>query len=95
MAIHQMHDVPWNAHISRNLTLNIISASYCWPAMDRDAAAYIASCDSCKRNKAHHSSNKKYRVPLTVPERPFQIIVDIQSVLRRYQIRIMLYDMNN
>ena len=73
-ALYQMHDAPWSAHVSRTRTLAVLRTVYWWPSMADDVATYVASCDSCQRNKAHHSTKNNLLVPLPVPERPFQII---------------------
>jgi hypothetical protein len=70
----QMHDAPWSAHVGRTRTLAIIRTSYWWPTLDVDVRSYVASCDSCQRNKAHHTTKQNFMVPLPVPERPFQIV---------------------
>ena len=74
MAMYQMHDAPWSAHVGRNRTLDIIRTSYWWPSIDADVRSYVASCDKCQRNKAHHSVKQKFMLPLPVPERPFQTV---------------------
>ena len=69
-----MHDTPWSAHVGRTRTLAILRTAYWWPSIDKDVAAYVASCDSCQRIKAHHGLKNNLLVPLLVPKRPFQII---------------------
>ena len=70
----QMHDAPWSAHVGRARTLSVLRSAYWWPSLDADVKAYVASCDKCQRNKAHHSFKNNLLAPLPVPERPFQLI---------------------
>ena len=74
LAMFQMHDAPWSAHVGRARTLTVLRSVYWWPDLDSDVRTYVASCDSCQRNKAHHAISENLLAPLPVPERPFQII---------------------
>jgi transposase InsO family protein len=73
-ALFSMHDAPWAGHVGRNRMLIALKAAYWWKYLDRDARKYVETCDSCQRNKPHHSIKENLLAPLPVPERPFQTI---------------------
>jgi len=66
----ECHDAVTGAHFGRDKTLEAIRRRFSWPGMTTDVDAYIASCDSCQRNKPSQLLTPGPLMPLPIPERP-------------------------
>jgi transposase InsO family protein len=70
----QHHDTPLAGHIGRDRTFEIINRTFWWPAMRRDIDQFVASCDSCQRNKSRNGKIPGLLQPLPIPESPWQVV---------------------
>ena len=66
------HDAKVSGHLGASRTVARIQANYFWPRIVKDVRIYIASCDSCQRNKKSTQKPIGLMQPLPVPERPFE-----------------------
>ena len=66
----ECHDSVTGAHFGRDKTLASIRRRFCWAGMATDVDSYIASCDSCQRNKPSQQLTPGPLMPLPIPERP-------------------------
>ena len=64
----ECHDTPYCGHVGRTKTLHNLQRYFWWPHMHADVKQFVATCDSCQRNKS--SNRKPYGLlkPLQIPE---------------------------
>ena len=64
------HDDVTGAHFGRDKTLAAIRRRFTWSGLATDVERYVASCDSCQRNKPSQQLTPGPLMPLPIPERP-------------------------
>jgi transposase InsO family protein len=64
------HDDVTGAHFGRDKTLAAIRRRFTWAGLATDVERYVASCDSCQRNKPSQQLTPGPLMPLPIPERP-------------------------
>jgi hypothetical protein len=78
--LHDAHDTL--GHLGDRKTYAALALSYFWPGLRRDCIRYVASCDSCQRNKARTTRVAGQLHPLPVPGRMFtDIAIDFVGPL--------------
>ncbi|KAL6480093.1 hypothetical protein MHYP_G00111260 [Metynnis hypsauchen] len=65
------HASPFTGHPGVNRTLDFLRRRFWWPSMQRDACAFVASCETCARCKAPRSRPQGPLHPLPIPARPW------------------------
>ena len=76
------HDAPTSGHQGIEKTIERIRRTYYWPGMTSTVKEYIASCDSCFRNKAHrHKEYGKLQSLPTLTKPGQQITLDFVTGL--------------
>lgn len=64
-------------HVGRDRTLQLVSSSYFWPSLRRDAERYVLHCGICQAAKGH-ASNAGLDLPLPIPTQTWSdISVDL------------------
>ena len=53
-------------------TYAAISQYYFWPRMNKDIRKYIASCESCQRNKSSNQQPTGLLQPLSIPTKRWE-----------------------
>jgi hypothetical protein len=64
------HDDVTAGHFGRDKTLEAVRRRFTWPGMTADVERYVATCDSCQRNKPSQQLPPGLLMPLPIPERP-------------------------
>lgn len=64
------HDEVTGAHFGRDKTLAAVRRRFTWAGLPTDVERYVASCDSCQRNKPSQQLTPGPLMPLPIPERP-------------------------
>jgi hypothetical protein len=64
------HDDVTGAHFGRDKTLAAVKRRFTWDGLSAAVEAYVASCDSCQRNKPSQQLTPGPLMPLPIPERP-------------------------
>ena len=64
---------------ARSLVHKLIRAGYYWPTMQRDAEAYIKTCDKCQRFSNTIRQPSEELTPMTAPWPFFQWGLDIMG----------------
>jgi transposase InsO family protein len=64
------HDDVAGAHFGRDKTLSSVRRRFTWDGLASDVERYVASCDSCQRNKPSQQLTPGLLMPLPIPERP-------------------------
>src|SRR5208337_4585839 len=64
------HDDVTGAHFGRDKTLAAVKRRFTWDGLSSAVEAYVASCDSCQRNKPSQQLTPGPLMPLPIPERP-------------------------
>jgi hypothetical protein len=64
------HDDVTGAHFGRDKTLAAVQRRFLWDGLSTAVEAYVASCDSCQRNKPSQQLTPGPLMPLPIPERP-------------------------
>jgi hypothetical protein len=52
--LHEAHECAYFMYPGGNKMYQDLNATYWWYGMKRDAAEYVARCDTCQRVKAEH-----------------------------------------
>ena len=68
----ECHDSVTGAHFGRDKTLAAVKERFAWDGMAGAVERYIATCDSCQRNKPSQQATPGLLMPLPIPERPCQ-----------------------
>jgi hypothetical protein len=66
----ELHDSPTGAHCGRDRMLSEAQRRFTWDGMARDIEQYVATCDSCQRNKHSKQLKPGLLMPLPLPEEP-------------------------
>ena len=66
----ECHDSTTGCHFGRDKTLDAVKRRFAWDGMSTDVDRYVASCDSCQRNKPGQSLTPGPLMPLPLPEHP-------------------------
>jgi hypothetical protein len=78
--LRTMHDVPLAAHSGHRKLLIMMSTRFFFPRMSDHIKRYVATCDSCQRNKAYNANTRGVPTPLPVPTSRFSVVsLDILS----------------
>ena len=64
------HDDPTGAHFGRDKTLAAVQRRFHWTGLSTAVEQYVASCDSCQRNKPSQQLTPGALMPLPLPDRP-------------------------
>ena len=60
----ECHDSTTGCHFGRDKTLDAVKRRFAWDGMSTDVDRYVASCDSCQRNKPGQSLTPGPLMPL-------------------------------
>jgi hypothetical protein len=66
--LREAHESAYSIHPGGNKMYHDLKATCWWYGMKRDAAEYVALCDTCQRVKAEHQRPAGLLQPLQVPE---------------------------
>jgi hypothetical protein len=66
----ELHDSPTGAHCGRDRMLSEAQRRFTWDGLARDVELYVATCDSCQRNKYSKQLKPGLLMPLPLPEEP-------------------------
>jgi hypothetical protein len=61
------HDIEIAGHLGMDKTIEAITRNYYWPKMGKDIKKYIATCDTCQRNKPNNQQPVGLLQPLKTP----------------------------
>jgi transposase InsO family protein len=64
------HDEITGVHFGRDKTLAAVQRRFTWKGLSADVERYVASCDSCQRNKPSRQLTPGPLMPLPIPEQP-------------------------
>jgi hypothetical protein len=64
----EAHDSAYSIHLGCTKMYQDLKAHFLWHNMKRDAAEYVALCDTCQRVKAEHQRAAGLLQPLKIPE---------------------------
>jgi hypothetical protein len=73
-AMTECHDTPYCGHVGRTKTLHNVQKYFWWRYMNADVKNFVASCDSCQRNKSGNRKPFGTLQPLPIPEDTWQSI---------------------
>jgi hypothetical protein len=62
-----MHDAAWAGHMGVTKTLERVSRLFWWQTVRADVRHYVATCDSCQRNKSLRMKPAGLLKPLSIP----------------------------
>jgi hypothetical protein len=65
------HDSPSYGHPGAKRTLELLQRNFRWRGMEADVKRFVASCDSCQRNKIDPAGRKGLLQPLQVADMPW------------------------
>jgi hypothetical protein len=68
------HDHPLAGHPGQMKTLELLRCDYYWPKMHDDVIAFVKSCITCRRAKAHRHQPYGMLQQLLIPERPWHSV---------------------
>lgn len=68
------HDGPSGGHQGEARTIHKVAQRYFWPGMNQNIKAYVRSCLSCQINKSQTGLTPRPFMPISPPERPFQMV---------------------
>ena len=77
--ISRHHDGVVEGHWGIAKTQEIVKRRYIFPEMENSIRDYCLNCDICQRIKVDRSKRKGLLVNLTLPENPWQSILDHQT----------------
>lgn len=66
----ECHDSMTGCHFGRDKTLEAVKSRFAWDGLSTEVDRYVASCDSCQRNKPGQTLTPGPLMPLPLPERP-------------------------
>ena len=65
--LYEFHDSPSGGHLGRDKTVAALQTAYFWPGLARDAADYVATCDTCQQVKPSSQRPSGLLQPLPTP----------------------------
>ena len=68
--IAECHDIPLAGHQGHEKTLARLKERVYWMGMDQEVREYVATCDSCQRNKVEQRNTPGLLQSLSIPSRP-------------------------
>jgi transposase InsO family protein len=68
----ECHDAVTGSHFGRDKTLAAVQQRCTWPGLAAEVERYVATCDSCQRNKPSQQVPPGPLMPLPLPDRPCQ-----------------------
>lgn len=68
------HDTLWAGHPGQEKTLELVAQSFYWPHLEKDADAYVRTCNVCLQDKAERRRSAGLLKPLQIPERPWESV---------------------
>ena len=82
--LQECHDAAAAGHLGKDKTIEQVTRRCYWPRMYDEITRYVASCDSCQRNKPSNQSTPGLSLPLPIPDRPWQqVSLDLITQLPR------------
>lgn len=69
--LHEAHDATISGHLGREKTYERLARWFYWPQMRKSVLKYVATCDTCQRNKAEHQRPAGLLQPLPIPPHKF------------------------
>jgi hypothetical protein len=85
--LHECHDTPTSGHLGKDKTIDQVKRRFYWLRMDDEIHKYVASCDSCQRNKPSNQAKIGLLQPLPIPDRPWQqVSLDLITQLPRSKL---------
>jgi hypothetical protein len=66
------HDGAYAGHFGQQKTRRLVQRGFYWPSLYADVCKYVASCDSCQRNKPRSGKPHGLLLPLPVADAPWQ-----------------------
>lgn len=72
--LRHYHDGPLAGHPGGTRLIELVSRTFWWPRMARDADNYVLSCDLCQRNKPQSGKTPGFLQPLPVPANPWDSV---------------------
>ena len=70
--MEEAHVPPYSGHGGREKTLELLSRTFYWPAMNLHVAEYVASCRHCQQNKAANTKPSGLLCPGEIPTKFWQ-----------------------
>lgn len=70
----ECHDTLYCGHVGRTKTLHNVQRHFWWPNMHNDVKSFVASCDSCQRNKSSNRKPPGLLKPLSIPHDTWQSV---------------------
>jgi hypothetical protein len=70
--LQEFHDSPLAGHLGVHKTYENLCRTYFWPGMVKTVNNYVASCESCQRNKASNKSPQGLLQPLPIPQQRWE-----------------------
>ncbi|WVZ97937.1 LOW QUALITY PROTEIN: hypothetical protein U9M48_043436 [Paspalum notatum var. saurae] len=68
LILSKAHDSAYSIHPGSTKIYHDLKTRFWWYGMKRDAAEYVALCDTCQRVKAEHQRPARLLQPLKIPE---------------------------
>jgi RNase H-like domain found in reverse transcriptase/Reverse transcriptase (RNA-dependent DNA polymerase)/Integrase zinc binding domain/Chromo (CHRromatin Organisation MOdifier) domain/Retroviral aspartyl protease len=72
--LHDAHDAAIAGHLGFEKTYDAVRRSVYWPRIARDTKEYVATCESCQRNKASHQRPAGLLQPLESPSQRWETV---------------------
>ena len=72
--LQQYHDSPLAGHYGVARTQALVAQYYTWPGLATAVSSYVASCDTCARNKVVRHPPYGLLSPLPIPYRPWSSV---------------------
>ena len=73
-ALQWAHSSLLTCHLGTHRTLAFLRQHFWWPAIAKDASAFVQACTTCTRSKASHKPPPGLLHPIPVPGRPWSHI---------------------
>ena len=70
----ECHDSATSGHQGKDKTIARLKQRLYWHGMDRDAAEYVSSCESCQRNKPSQQATPGLLQQMAVPDAPLHTV---------------------
>ena len=92
--LESLHDEPSAGHLGRTKTLDLVSRYYYWPGIRSSVEEYVATCQTCSRNKKprHKAHGLLQQIPLV--ERPWSSI-SLDFIVKLPQSRLYKMPMDS